>query len=103
MMNALLKERQDYPKELMGYCCLYGKGIGRDTIRGKRLLEEATQAGNGMAWKFLGDMYDAGVGVPENIPMAISCYQKAAEKRVAGAAEALGRYKKTLFGKWKRK
>lgn len=103
MMNALLKERQDYPKELMGYCCLYGKGIGRDTIRGKRLLEEATQAGNGMAWKFLGDMYDAGVGVPENIPMAISCYQKAAEKKVAGAAEALGRYKKTLFGKWKRK
>lgn len=103
MMNSLIKDRQDYPKELMGYCCLYGKGIGVDTIRGKRLLEEAAQANNNIAWKFLGDMYDAGIGLPENIPMAVSCYQKAADKGVAGAAEALKRYKKGLFGKWKRK
>ncbi len=103
MMTELLKERQDYPKELLGYCCLYGKGIGRDTIRGKRLLEEATQEKNNLAWKFLGDMYDEGIGVSENISMAVSCYQKAADKGVAGAAEALGRYKKTLFGKWKRR
>lgn len=103
MMTALIKERQEYPKELLGYCCLYGKGIGIDTIRGKRLLEEAAQANNGMAWKFLGDMYDKGIGGSLDIPMAVSCYQKAAEKGVAGAAEALGCYKKSIFGKWKRK
>lgn len=103
MMNGLTKERQDYPKELMGYCCLYGKGIYADIVRGKRLLEEAAQAGNGQAWMFLGDMYDQAIGVPENISMAVSCYQKAADKKIAGAADALGRYKKTLLGKWKRR
>lgn len=60
MMNGLIRENQDYPKELMGYCCLYGEGIGTDTVRGKRLLEEAAQADNGQAWMFLGDMYDQG-------------------------------------------
>lgn len=103
MMEELRKERQNYPKELMGYCCLYGKGISADTVRGKRLLEEAAQENNSLAWKFLGDMYDGGVGVPENIPMAVSYYQKAAAKGTAGASEALKCYKKTLFGKWKRK
>lgn len=103
MLNGLIRENQDYPKELMGYCCLYGKGTNTDTVRGKRLLEEAAQANNGQAWMFLGDMYDQAVGVPENIPMAVSCYQKAAEKKIAGASEALNRYKKTLFGKWKRR
>lgn len=103
MMNGLIKENQDYPKELMGYCCLYGKGTNTDMVRGKRLLEEAAQANNGQAWMFLGDMYDQAAGVPENIPMAVSCYQKAVDKKIMGAAQALGRYKKTLFGKWKRR
>lgn len=103
MMNTLIRERQDYPKELMGYCCLYGKGINADPARGKQLLEESAQTGNGQAWMFLGDMYDQAAGVPEDINMAVSCYQKAAEKKIAGASEALGRYKKTLFGKWKRR
>ena len=103
MLNGLIRENQDYPKELMGYCCLYGKGTNADTVRGKRLLEEAAQENNGQAFMFLGDMYDQAVGVPENIPMAVSYYQKAAEKKIAGASEALGRYKKTLFGKWKRR
>ncbi|MDE7223280.1 MAG: hypothetical protein K2O34_05815 [Acetatifactor sp.] len=102
MMNKLIREKQDFPKELMGYCCLYGKGTGTDMVRGKRLLEEAAQDGSGQAWMFLGDMYDKAVGVPENVSMAVSCYQKAADKKIAGACEALGRYKKTLFGKWKR-
>lgn len=103
MMNRLIREKQDYPKELMGYCCLYGKGIEADMPRGRQLLEEAAKAGNGQAWMFLGDMYDNAIGVFEDIPMAVSCYQKAADKKVEGAAEALGRYKKTLFGKWKRR
>lgn len=102
MMNGLIRERQEYPKELMGYCCLYGKGIYADIVRGKRLLEEAAQAGNGQAWMFLGDMYDQAVGVPEDISQAVSCYQKAAGKKIPGADQALSRYKKTLLGKWKR-
>lgn len=103
MMNGLINSRQDYPKELMGYCCLFGKGTRADMLLGKRLLEEAAQAGSGQAWMFLGDMYDKAVGVVEDIPKAVSCYQKAADKKISGASEALGRYKKTLFGKWKRR
>lgn len=103
MMEKLIREKQDYPKELMGYCCLHGEGIAADTARGKSLLEEAAQAGSGQAWMFLGDMYDKAVGVPEDIPMAVSCYQKAAAKKIPEASQALERYKKTLFGKWKRK
>ncbi len=54
-------------------------------------------------WKDLGDMYDKGLGGPEDLEKAVSCYQKAAAAGVAEAGEALGRYKKTLLGKWKRK
>ena len=103
MMEKLINEKQDYPKELIGYCCLYGKGIATDTARGKRLLEEAAQSGSGQAWMFLGDMYDQAAGVPEDISMAVSCYQKAVSKKIPEASEALERYKKTLFGKWKRR
>ncbi len=103
MMERQIRANENYPKELMGYCCLYGKGIGADPVRGKQLLEEAAQAGNGQAWMFLGEMFDRGAGVPEDIQMAVHCYQKAAEKKTEGAAEALSRYKKTLLGKWKRK
>ena len=52
---------------------------------------------------FLGDMYDKGTGVAQDIAMAVSCYQKAADKKIAGASEALSRYKKSLLGKWKRR
>ncbi len=102
MMQKLIREDKNYPKELMGYCCLYGKGIYTDTARGKQLLEEAALAGSGQAWMFLGEMYDKAVGAAEDIPMAVYCYQKAAEKKEEGASQALSRYKKTLFGKWKR-
>ena len=101
-MNRLINENQNYPKELMGYCCLYGQGIPADMVRGKRLLEEAAQENSGHAWMFLGDMYDKGTGVAQDIAMAVSCYQKAADKKIAGASEALSRYKKSLLGKWKR-
>lgn len=48
-------------------------------------------------------MYDKGLGGPKDLEKAVSCYQKAAAAGVAEAGEALGRYKKTLLGKWKRK
>ncbi|MBD5395265.1 MAG: sel1 repeat family protein [Lachnospiraceae bacterium] len=103
MMNGLIREQQEYPKDLMGYCCLYGKGMAADMVRGKRLLEEAAKENYHQAWMYLGDMYDQGIGVPEDISKAVSCYQKAADKNIQGASEALERYKKTLFGKWKRR
>lgn len=102
MMEGQIRAKENYPKELMGYCCLYGLGTNEDPVRGRSLLEEAAQGGSGQAWLFLGEMFDRAVGTPEDIPMAVYCYQKAAEKKTEGAAEALSRFKKTLFGKWKR-
>ncbi|MCM1187828.1 MAG: hypothetical protein NC541_00850 [bacterium] len=103
MISGLIGGKQNYPKDLLGYCYLFGKGIRADMLLGKRILEEAAREGSGQAWMFLGDMYDQGVGVVEDIPKAVSCYQKAAAQKISGASEALERYKKTLFGSWKRR
>jgi len=103
MMKSLELSHKEYPKELMGYCCLYGKGVNPDYVRAKRLLEEAAKANTPAAYKFLGDMYDQALGVPENLNMAVACYQKASALGIADAAEELNRFKKTIFGKWKRK
>lgn len=103
MIRALQREGKGYPKELLGYCLLYGKGVEADYAEAKRLLEEAANEGTARAWRYLGDLYDKGLGVPEDPAMAVSCYQKAVEKGDKSAAEELMRFKKTLFGKWKRK
>jgi len=100
MIQSLKRQNQKYPKELLGYCLLYGKGIEPDYAEAKKLLEEAN---TGLSWKYLGDMYDKGLGVPENVPMAVSCYEKAVKAGEASASEELLRFKKGLFGKWKRK
>ncbi len=103
MIRALQRQGKDYPKELMGYCLLHGEGTAPNYGEAKRLLEEAAQSGIAIAWKHLGDMYDQGLGVPENVSSAVSCYQKAAAAGDPSAGEELLRFKKTLFGKWKRK
>lgn len=103
MLRAMQREKAAYPKELLGYCLLYGKGTEPDYAEARRILEEAAQDGSAKAWKYLGDIHDKGLGVPENLTMAVSCYQKAVEKGEESAGEELLRFKKTLFGKWKRK
>jgi len=103
MIRALRRQGQKYPKELLGYCLLYGKGTAPNYDEAKRLLNEAAQEGSSIAWKYLGDMYDKGLGTPEDVSMAVSCYQKALDAKYLPASEELLRFKKTLFGKWKRK
>lgn len=103
LIRALQRQGKEYPKELLGYCLLYGKGTAANYDEAKRLLEEAARGGSAVSWRYLGDMYDKGLGVPENVSSAVSCYQKALAAGDSLAGEALQRFKKTLFGKWKRK
>jgi len=103
MIRALQHKNQNYPKELLGYCLLFGKGTYPDYVQAKRVLEDAAQGGSAAAWKYLGDMYDQGLGVPENVPAAVDCYQKALKAGDLTASRELLRFKQTFFGKWKRK
>lgn len=103
MIRALQRERANYPKELLGWCMLYGKGTETNYAEAKRILEEAARDGSAAAWKHLGDMYDRGLGVPEDVNAAVLCYQKAADKGDKDAQGELLRFKKTFLGRWKRK
>jgi len=103
MIRSLQRQNKNYPKDLLGYCLLYGKGTNPDYAEAKKVLEDAANGGSSAAWKYLGDMYDQGLGVPENAASAVACYQKAVAAGDKSASEELLRFKKTLFGKWKRK
>ncbi len=103
MIRSLQRQKKSYPKELLGYCLLYGKGTEPNYAEAKAVLEDAAKDGTAIAWKYLGDMYDQGLGVPENAASAVACYQKAVNAGYKSASEELQRFKKTLFGKWKRK
>lgn len=102
LIQNLIRAKLNYPKEILGLCYLYGKGTQPDYPKARQLLMEAAPQCK-QVWKELGDMYDKGLGGPEDLEQAVSCYQKAAAAGVAEAGEALGRYKKTLLGKWKRR
>ena len=67
------------------------------------LTEYTNEYKDGDAYRCMGEIYDRGMGVPEDIEKAVSWYQKASEAGCAGAKEALGHFKKSIFGKWKRK
>lgn len=87
---------------LLGQAYFNGTGVVPDYQRAKQLFEEAGPK-RPEAWKYLGDMYDKGLGVQEDINQAIAYYQKAFQGGFKAAGQELSRYKKTLFGKYKRR
>lgn len=90
------------PEEILGLCYLYGTGTAPDYALAKELLERNSKEFSA-ACIGMGDMYDKGLGVPEDVQMAVSYYQKAEKWSNPLAAERMSHFKKTLFGKWKRK
>lgn len=102
----LAKARKDkgesYPAEILGLCYLYGKGTAPDYALAKTLLEKAGTSYYA-ACVGLGDIYSQGLGVPEDIGKAVSYYQNAASRGNAEASERMKQFKKTIFGKWKRR
>lgn len=102
LTDQLKSEDKQYPKEILGLCYLYGRGVPADPAKAKVILEDAVQE-NQYVWRYLGEMYDKGLGVPEDVGKAVECYQKALNGGCTAASEDLSRFKKTLFGKWKRR
>lgn len=102
----LAKAQQDakrsFPKEILGLCYLYGKGTPVDYELAKTLLEESA-ADYTVSCYGLGLMYDKGLGVQEDVAKAVSYYEKAAAGGNPDAGKAMEHFKKTIFGKWKRK
>ena len=85
--------------DLLGICYLLGYGCQQNPEKGKALLEKSPKS----AYKSygLGLMYAEGIGVQENIEKGVE-YLKAAGN-YGLALEALKRYKKSLFGVWRRR
>lgn len=81
-------------------CCYNGWGTPRDYAAARQYLDRVD-------WNYWeadylrGMIYGHGLGVAEDIPKAVGYLQKAGDH--PEAKEELGRYRKTLFGKWVRR
>lgn len=85
--------------DLLGLCYLMGYGCGQNVEQGRLMLE---RSGNTKYKNYgLGMMYAEGLGVREDIAKGVE-YLKAAGD-YPPAKEALTRYKKSLFGVWRRR
>ena len=102
LAKALRDKEQDYPREILGLCYLNGIGTMPDYALARSLFE---QAGTGYYASCigLGDIYSKGLGVEEDIQKAVSYYENAASRGNAEASERMKQFKKTIFGKWKRR
>ncbi|MCI8417058.1 MAG: sel1 repeat family protein [Lachnospiraceae bacterium] len=94
-----LEQKEDaWDDDLLGICYLLGYGCEQDLARGRMLLERSNET------KYknygLGMMYAEGLGVREDIGKGVEYLKAAGEYEPA--REALKRYKKSLFGVWRR-
>ncbi len=94
-----LEQKDEGDDDLLGICYLLGYGCEQNPERGRALLERSRNT----AFKNygLGMMYVEGIGVREDIGKGVE-YLKAAGS-YEPAKEALKRYKKSLFGVWRRR
>lgn len=84
--------------EALGVCCLLGLGCGQDPQLGKSLLEKSKPCA--CRSYGLGMMYAEGIGVKQDIGAGVKWLKTAGE--YPPAQEALGHYKRNLFGVWKK-
>lgn len=94
-----LDEKHQSGAAMLGVCYLLGYGCRPDYGRAKALLERAQNS----CYKNygLGLLYAEGLGVPEDIAKGVEFLQAAGS--YPPAQEALKRYKKSLFGVWRRR
>ena len=88
----------------MGKCHFYGKGLHQDYEAARRMFSSAAQeSDDGEAYHFLGLIYDQGLGVEVKLPVAVTYYQKALANGYTDASKDLAGFRKTIFGRWKRR
>ena len=91
-------------KTLLGKCHFYGNGMPQDYESARRLFSIAAQeSDDGESYQFLGLIYDQGLGVEVKLPVAVTYYQKALANGYADASKDLAGFRKTIFGRWKRR
>ena len=86
--------------DMLGICCLFGRGCPRDPGRALQLFQEADYISDLKAYG-LGVIYTEGLGVPADIKKGVEYLQKA--PGYPPAQEALLRFKKNFLGKWVRR
>lgn len=86
--------------DMLGICCLFGRGCRRDPARALRLFQEADYTSDLKSYG-LGVIYTEGLGAPQDIKKGVEYFQRA--KDYAPAQEALLHFKKTIFGRWVRR
>lgn len=76
----------------MGYLHIKGElGFSVSSAAAVGWYRKAAEQGYGMAQSGLGNMYEKGVGVPQNNAEAVKWYRKAAEQGYEYAIDALDR------------
>ena len=86
--------------EYMGDCLFRGLGAQQNYALARQYLEKS-QKPSAQTYYELGCIYGQGLGVEADIPRAVALLEAAGNYRPA--QEERLRYKKTLFGKWKRR
>lgn len=90
---------------LLGDCYLRGLGTTRDPAHAKKCFDDTPKDAEyrAVALNGLGEIYAEGLTVLEDIPRGIDLFEQAAELGSQEAKDNLKKYKKTIFGKWKRR
>ncbi len=93
-------------KYYLGYCYLNGVGgCEKNYPLAHRYFADCSATRNhnqGNAYRALGSIHEKALGVPVNLNKAVYYYEKASHHGCEQAKEDLTRFKKNLFGNWKR-
>lgn len=90
-------------KYYIGKCYLYGYGVPVNYALALRNFQEClAKINHANSFRCLAEMYENGWGVPTDYNLAVANYQNAVDKGCMAATEDLVRFKKNIFGKWKR-
>lgn len=99
-MESQALDSDAFTRRYLGKCYFYGRGTQKDYQQARSFLEPLSNTED-ETFYILGTIYCQGLGVPEDIAKGAGYLKKA--KDFPAAKEELGKYKKTLFGKWIRR
>lgn len=95
-------KQHSYSTHNLGRCHLYGWGCEKDYKKAHELFLIASEKGVANSYRCLAEMYENGWYVEEDYENAVKYYRIAADEGSKDAIDDLKRFRKTLFGKWKR-
>lgn len=100
LLTQAYEEENNWGVVYLAEAYFKGLGVRQDYIKARELLEKITW-NNENANYMKGVIYAQGLGISADIKKGVEYLQKAGNHKEA--KEELGKYKKTLFGKWIRR